>query len=51
MDEEKFGLKVEDGEEEKEEDDYDLEVSDKDVDRTNDNGITSSLTTLNYMKV
>ena len=36
MDEEKVGLKVEDGEEKKEEDDNDLEVSDEDADRTND---------------
>ena len=32
MDEDKVGLKVEDGEEKKEENDDDLEVSDKDVD-------------------
>ena len=37
MDEDKFGLKVEDREDKKEEDDDDLDVSDEDVDRTNDN--------------
>ena len=37
MDEDKVGLKVEDGEDNKEEDDCDLEVSDKDVDGANDN--------------
>ena len=36
MDEDKFGLKVEDGEEKKKEDKNDLEVSDKDVDGMND---------------
>ena len=36
MDGNNVGLKVEDGGEEKEEDDYDMEVSDKDVDRMND---------------
>ena len=36
MDEDKFGLKVEDGEEKKKEDNNDLEVSDKDVDGMND---------------
>ena len=37
MDEDKVGLKVEDREDKKEEDGNDLEVSDKDVGRTNDN--------------
>ena len=36
MDEDKVCLKVEDGEEKEEEADDDMEVSDKDVDRTND---------------
>ena len=36
MDKDKVGLKVEDGKEKKEEDDNDLEVSDKDVNGTND---------------
>ena len=36
MDEEKVGLKVEDGEEKKEEDDENLEVLDEEVDGTND---------------
>ena len=36
VDEEKVGLKVEDGEENKEEDNDDLEVWDDDVDGTND---------------
>ena len=35
MDEDKVGLKIEDGEEKKEEDDKDIEVSDEDVDRMN----------------
>ena len=37
VDEEKVGLKVEDGEDKKEEDDNDMEVSDVDVDGKNDN--------------
>ena len=36
VDEDKVGLKVEDGEEKEEEDDDNLEVSDEDVDGTND---------------
>ena len=36
VDEDKVGLKVEDREEKKKEDDNDLEVSDEDVDGTND---------------
>ena len=36
MNEEKVGLKVEDGEDKKEEDDDDLEVSDEEVNGTND---------------
>ena len=36
VDEDKVGLKVEDGEEQKEEDDNDLEVSDEDIDGMND---------------
>ena len=36
VDEDKVGLKVEDGEEKKEKDDGDLEISDKDVDGTID---------------
>ena len=36
VNEEKVGLKVEDGEDKKEENNYDLEVSDKDVDGLND---------------
>ena len=36
VDEDKVGLKVEDGEDKKEEDDDDLEVSDEGVDGTND---------------
>ena len=38
MDEDKVGLKVEDGEENKEEDKEDLEVSYKDVDGSNEDG-------------
>ena len=37
VDEDKVGLKVEDRENKKKEDDDDLEVSDEDIDRTNDN--------------
>ena len=37
MDEDKFGLKVEDREEKKEEDNNNMEVSDEDVDCSNDN--------------
>ena len=37
VDEDKVGLKIEDREEKKEEDDNDLWVSDKDVNGTNDN--------------
>ena len=36
VDEDKVGLKVEDREEKKEEDNIDLEVSDEDVNRSND---------------
>ena len=36
VDEDKVGLKVEDGEEKKEEDNKDLEVLNEDVDRSND---------------
>ena len=36
VDEDKFGLKVEDREDKKEEDNNDLEVSDEDVDGSND---------------
>ena len=36
VDEDKVGLKVEDGEEKKEEDNDDMEVSDKDVDGSNE---------------
>ena len=38
VDEDKVGLKVEDGEEKKEEDNDDLEVSDEDVDGSNEDG-------------
>ena len=37
MDEDKVGLKVEDREEKKDEDVDDLEVSDEEIDRTNEN--------------
>ena len=36
MDEDKFGLKIEDGEEKKEEDNVDLEVLDRDINGSND---------------
>ena len=37
VDEENVGLKVEDGEDKKEQDDNDMEVLDNDIDGTNDN--------------